>query len=583
MRIVRLWLGLVAVMSIALTGCSKREDVKLAEIKDRVITVGEYEDAYARVKKEFLPAENEDEAARKKEFLMTMVNRDLMAVKADELGYDKDPSIAQGMEAFRRMTTQVAFLKREIGEIEVSDADVKAYYDKMGTSVSFKRLLCDREEQAMEAYQALKDGQDFTSAITQYSKAEDAKDGGTVITAPFGQLLPELEGPVFDLPVGGFTEPILTLQGWVIIQVIKIDKNPKQEAAFEDIKERLRTQIYNQRESVAVNNYTEKLREQYGVTWNYDSLELIYNALPPDRSIDLAPPRDQEVYPILYFEADDLDKPVVSYPGRTITIKDFSDLYDRASFYNRPRREMRLGGIRGFLTLNVMNEISTDAVAKSDIESDPEVKNLLQTKKDELMVSLMYEDLVNKKTVVTYDRMLQFYEDNKDGMRQPEKRNFGVVVVGDVETAHKAQAELVEGRPVAAVASTYSLDGETLENHGTTGLLVRGQRQDVDPGFAMTEVGQVLPPYQVDSGWMVLKLMEIAPERVFEFEEARERIEQALREQDNEKTLKDLLAKWSEEYKVVIHDDNLKKVKLPERIEDQIKEQKAKKEVASKT
>ena len=582
MRIVRLWLGLVAVMSIALTGCSKREDIKLAEIKDRVITVGDYEDAYARVKKEFLPDTMDVDG--KKAFLMTMVNRDLMAVKADELGYDKDPSVAQGMEAFRRMTTQVAFLKREIGEIKVSDADVRAYYDKMGTSVSFKRLVCDREEQAMEAYQALKDGQDFTSAIMQYSKAEDAKDGGTVITAPFGQLLPDLEGPVFDLPVGGFTEPILTLQGWVIIQVIKIDKNPKQEAEFEDIKDRLRTQIYNQRESVAVNNYTEKLRDQYGVTWNYDSLELIYNALPPDRSIDLAPPRDQEVYPILYFEADDLDKPVVSYPGRTITIKDFSDLYDRASFYNRPRREMRVGGIRGFLTLNVMNEISTDAVAKSDIESDPEVKDLLETKRDELMVSLMYEDLVNKKTVITYDRMLQFYEDNKDGMRQAERRKFGVVVVGDTDTAHKAQAELVEGRPVAAVASTYSLDGETLQNHGTTDLIIRGQRPDLDQvGFAMTEVGQVSPPFQVPSGWMVLKLMEIAPERVFTFEEARERIEGALREQDNDKVLQDLLAKWSEEYKVVIHEDNLKKVKLPPRIEDQIKEHKGKKEVASKT
>ena len=46
MRIVRLWLGLVAIMSIALTGCSKREDLKLAEIKDRVITIGEYESAY---------------------------------------------------------------------------------------------------------------------------------------------------------------------------------------------------------------------------------------------------------------------------------------------------------------------------------------------------------------------------------------------------------------------------------------------------------------------------------------------------------------------------------------------------------
>jgi hypothetical protein len=348
MRILRLWLGLVAVMSIALTGCSKREDLKLAEIKDRVITIHDYEDAYARVKKEFLP-KAEDEAEAKREFLMTMVNRDLMAVKADELGYDKDPSIAQGMEAFRRMTTQVAYLRREIGEIKVSDADVKRYYDLMGTTVSFKRLLCDREEQAQEAHQALKDGLDFTSAITQYSKAEDAKDGGTVITAPFGQLLPDIEGPVFALPVGGFTDPIFTPQGWVIIQVIKIDKLNKQEAKLEDVMERIRTQIYNQRETSAVNAYTEKLREQYGVTWDYDSMELIFNALPPDRSIDLAPTRDQEVYPILYFEAEDLDKPVVSYPGRTITIKDFSDLYDRASFYNRPRREMRLGGIRNFL------------------------------------------------------------------------------------------------------------------------------------------------------------------------------------------------------------------------------------------
>ena len=103
MKFARLSLGLVAVMSIALTGCSKREDLKLAEVKDRVITIHDYEDAYARVKPEFLPKKEGDEG--KREFLDTMINRDVMAVKADELGYDKDPSIAQGMEAFRRMTT----------------------------------------------------------------------------------------------------------------------------------------------------------------------------------------------------------------------------------------------------------------------------------------------------------------------------------------------------------------------------------------------------------------------------------------------------------------------------------------------
>jgi hypothetical protein len=213
MKLVRLWLGLVAIESIALTGCSKREDLKLAEVKDRVITVHDYEDAYGRVKKEFLPKKTGDEG--KKEFLDTMINRDVMAVKADELGYDKDPSMAQGMEAFSRMTKQVAYLRKQIGEINVSDADVKSYYDLQGTTVNFKRILCDRKEQADEAYAALKKGEEFTAILTRYSNSDDAKDGGTVVSAPFGALLPELNEPIFKLPIGGY-RPIMTPQGWII-------------------------------------------------------------------------------------------------------------------------------------------------------------------------------------------------------------------------------------------------------------------------------------------------------------------------------------------------------------------------------
>lgn len=577
MKFARLSLGLVAVLSIALTGCSKREDLKLAEIKDRVITIHDYEDAYARVKPEFLPKKEGDEG--KKEFLDTMINRDVMAVKADELGYDKDPSIAQGLEAFGRMTKQVAFLRKSVGDIKVSDADVKRHYDLEGTSVNFKRILCDRKEQADEAYQALKNGEEFTSVLTRYSVSEDAKDGGTVISAPFGAMLTELDEPVFKLPVGGYTEPIFSMQGWVIIQVVKMDRVGKPRGEYEDVKEKIRNDIKNEREALAVNAYTEQLREKYGVTWNYDSMEIIFKALPPDRPIEQASSRDQEVYPILYFEAGDLDKPVVSYPGRTITIKDFSDLYDRASFYNRPRRELRLGGIRGFLTINIMNDISTDAVAKSGIENDPEVKKLLDLKRDELMVSLMYEDLVNKKAVVTYDRVQAYYNDNVASLRSPEKRNFGTVISSDQETALKAQEEMLAGKPMAAVAATYSSDPDVKKNRGQTGLVMRGQLPDIDNvGFGMQSVGQVSTPFQVSNGWMVVKLLEISPERTFTLEESQDRIEAALREQDNDKRLKELLAKWRDEFKVVIHDDNMKKIKLPVRTQDQIQDIKGKKE-----
>jgi len=582
MKFVRLWLGLVAIASIALTGCSKREDLKLAEVKDRVITIHDYEDAYGRVKKEFLPKKTGDEG--KREFLDTMINRDVMAVKADELGYDKDPSMAQGMEAFSRMTKQVAYLRKQVGDIKVSDEDCKKYYDLQGTTINFKRILCDRKDQADEAYAALQKGEEFTAILTRYSNSDDAKDGGTVVSAPFGALLPELDEPIFKLPVGGYTQPILTPQGWVIVQVVKIDRVKRQPDKFEDVKEKIRLQIKNERESLAVNDVTEKLREKYGVTWNEDNMEIIFKALPPDKSIDDASSRDQEVYPLLYFEASDLDKPVVSYPGRTITIKDFSDLYDRSSFYSRPRREMRLGGIRGFLTLNIMNDISTDVVAKSGIENDPEVKNLLDTKRDELMVNLMYEDLINKKTVITQDKIQKYYDDNQESLRSPEKRNFGIVITGDKEAATRAQGDMISGQPMAVIAANYSTDGEVLEKKGQTGLTIRGELPEFENvGWSMKNVGEVSEPFQVSNGWAVLKLMEIAPPRVFTLDEARSQIEGVLREQANDKLLNELLAKWKEEFKVVVHEDNLKKVKLPDRPQDKLPQAKKKPEQLTKS
>jgi parvulin-like peptidyl-prolyl isomerase len=226
-----------------------------------------------------------------------------------------------------------------------------------------------------------------------------------------------------------------------------------------------------------------------------------------------------------------------------------------------------------------MNDISNDAVAKSNIENDPEVKKLLATKRDELMVSLMYEDLVNKKTVVTFDRMQKYYDDNKESLRMPERRAFGVVVTSDQETALKAQEDMLTGKPMAVVSANYTSDPEILDKKGQTGLITRGTMPDIDKvGFEMKSVGEVSTPFQVSNGWMVLKLMELSPERLFTFEESHDRIEAALREQDNDKRLNDLLAKWKDEFKVVIHDDNMKKIKLPERRDQQIQDIKNKKE-----
>jgi peptidyl-prolyl cis-trans isomerase C len=564
MRVGRTLLGLGMGAVVALTGCAKREDAKLAEFKGHVITVGDFEDAYKKVDAQYLPKKTGQEGFR--EFLDTMLNREVMAAKADELGYDKDPAIAQGMDAFSRVTLQVAFLKKQVADkIKVSDEEVRRHYDNQGVVLSIKEILTDTEDQARQAYDALQKGLDFESAVRQFSKSDDAQAGGTVLTAAYGGLIPEIQDPLFATPVGKYTEPLLTEHGWVIIKVLDRHEGRKPKP-FEEIKDQMYTEVHRAKETVAMDQYTEKLRADYGVTWNYDNMMIAFNALPPDRPYEEAPPRSEEIYPLLYFDPADLNKPLVTYQGKSITIKDFSDLYDQASFFARPRRQFRLGGIRGFLTMPIMNEISVDVVRKSGIENDPDVAKVLKRKKEELMTSLMYDDMIAKKTVVTLQEMQNYYNDNMENFRVPEKRKFVMILAGDVASARAAADELRRGAAPATVATAYSIDEDTRTNGGLTKDLAKGENPEIDDvGFGLRKVGDVSEPFQTSRGWMVLKLMERQDAKVFSFDDAKSRIEAALKDKANDKRLKELLAKWKDEFKVVIHEDNLKKIHVQER------------------
>lgn len=565
MRIQRSWLALVVLAGVAVTGCSKREDLKVAEFKDQAITVSDFETAYEKVDPAYLPKATGLEG--KKEFLTTMLNKYVMAYKADELGYDKDPTVAQSMEMFTRMALQVAYLKKQVADkIKVSDAEVKTHYDNTGTSMECKQILTDTPEQAEEAYQAIQDGLDFDTAVRQYSKNEDASTGGMVFTAVYGQLTPEVQEQLFTVPVGGVTQPVMTTQGWVIMKVLRRNEG-RAKPPFEDVKEEYTTQVKNLKEAVALNKFTDDLREQYGVTWHYDNIAVVFNALPPDRSFDDAPARSQEVYPLLLFDPADLDKPIVTWQGgKQITIKDFSDFYDQASFFNRPRRAYRYGGIRQFLVERIMNEISADVVRKSGIENDPEVAKALKAKKEEIMVNLLYNDVINKQTVVTKEEIQNYYDGNLEQFHNPEKRKFGVVLAGDIESAQQAYRELRAGKPFRTVMMAYSVDEETKANNGETTELARGEQPELDAvGFSLRKVGDVSEPFQISRGWMVLKLVERVDEKYFSLEEAEGRIEGALHQEKNDKRLEEMLTKWKEEVGVVIHEDNLAKTKIVER------------------
>lgn len=554
--------GLFVSMAISMLSCSKgKEDIVLAEFKDRTITLAEFEDAYAHVNEKFLPTKSGQEGLE--QFLTTMLNKEVMAYKSDELGYDKDQSVHQGVETFKKMGLQAAYLKFKTADrVKVADDLVRKYYNHLGMKFAIKQILVDTPDQAEEVYGMLKDGADFESVCKEYSKAPDAENGGKVSTAVFDAYGPQFKFGVLDLEVGDVTEPIESPFGFFIIKVLK-KEDAKQKEPFEEVREKLREEIRAAQEALLANEITDEIRKAANVVWYWDNFHLVLEALPQDRSLTNPPDRREEVYPLLFFDEEDMEKPLVSYNDVTVAVKDFSEFYDRASFFTRPRREQRYGGIKTFLMERVMAVLVPEEMERSKIAEHPEVKAVIDAKREEIMVSRLYEDMVNQQTVVSDNMIRDYYADNTDRFKVPEKRRFGVILTGDIESAQEAYKQIKDGVRFRKVAMDYSIDEDTKETLGETVLLAEGEQPEIDRvGFAMENIGDVSEPFETSKGWMVLKLTERTEASVYTIDEAREQIRSAIKQRLNEERLNELLAKWKEELGVVIHTENLKKAEL---------------------
>jgi parvulin-like peptidyl-prolyl isomerase len=560
--------GLLIVVVISMLSCTKsKDDTILAEFKDRKITLAQFEDVYANVSVEYLPDKEGVEGYL--ELLTTMLNKEVMAYMADLQGYDKDQTVVQGMEAFEKMGLQAGYLKVMVADkVEVTEEQVQDHYNNKGVTLSVKVILCDTPTDADQVYALLEDGADFESVAKEHSKSPDAAEGGRIVTAHYGGYTPDVQRSLFNLPIGGYTKPIETPSGFHIMKVLRRAEASLKDP-FEEIEETIREEVRGHNELLLANDVTNGIRERAGVEWYWDNFYIAFSSLPEDRSLTNPPSRRDEVYPILYFDAPDMDKPLASYNDVTITVKDFSDYYDRASFFARPRREYRFGGIKSFLMERIMTVLVPEEMERSNIKEHPEIKAVMDAKREEFMVNRFYEDNINQATVVTADQVRNFYNDNKDKFKLAEKRRFGVILTGDLQSAQQALDEINNGARFRNVAREYSLDEPSRETLGETKLLFEGEQPEMDKvGFAIKNVGDISVPFETSRGWMILKLTEKTEARMFSLDEARDQINRILKQELNETRLNAELAKWKEELDVVVHEENLAKAEIKDRSDE---------------
>jgi parvulin-like peptidyl-prolyl isomerase len=197
--------------------------------------------------------------------IQDLINRELGIQKARKTGTDKDPVVMRKQEDILFNAQTSKDLEGEFKKIDVSDADVKKYYDEnkeYRTAHILYRLKTEpTPEEVKKAYEQSwelvkmlrKTPEDFAKAASQFSQTTVAQNGGDLGFQPPTRLAPEYFEAIKGQKVGFISEPVRTAMGFHVIKILGVK-------SFDQIDKNLYKKIiYDRKRDALIENYFKGL------------------------------------------------------------------------------------------------------------------------------------------------------------------------------------------------------------------------------------------------------------------------------------------------------------------------------------
>jgi foldase protein PrsA len=152
--------------------------------------------------------------------------------------------------------------------VKVTDADIKAYYDKNKAqferpeSREVRHILVKKEALADDIHAQLESGADFAKLAKRYSEDTSSADNGGKYTAVKGQSVEEFDKFVFDAETGDLSEPVKTQFGWHVIEVLS-DTKPKAVTSLNEVEQSIRDTLLREKQNEAMRKWVNDLDEKY--------------------------------------------------------------------------------------------------------------------------------------------------------------------------------------------------------------------------------------------------------------------------------------------------------------------------------
>jgi peptidyl-prolyl cis-trans isomerase C len=203
--------------------------------------------------------------------LREMIKRDLIArevlmQEAIKQGYDKKPEVKQALDNARQTIVINALARDYIEKHPVTDAEVKAEYDRFKATTGDKEyhvrhILVETEQQAKDIIAKLKGGAKFEELAKQSKDQGTASSGGDLDWATPASFPKEFAAGFVNLQKGGITEtPVHTANGYHVIKVDDI--RPAKLPSMEEVKPQIQDALAQQKLATYQEEMVKKAKVQ---------------------------------------------------------------------------------------------------------------------------------------------------------------------------------------------------------------------------------------------------------------------------------------------------------------------------------
>jgi parvulin-like peptidyl-prolyl isomerase len=175
---------------------------------------------------------------------------------------------AQARETIREQLVSKKVQEKIVGDVKVSDADIKQYYNTHKSqyvqpeSREVRHILVTKKALADSLYQQLKSGGNFAKLAKQYSKDPGSASNGGKLTVSKGQTVPQFDRTAFALKTGQISQPVHTQYGYHIIQALSAVKGATT-TKLSQVQASIKQQLEQQKKNDKLTKWLEDTKKNY--------------------------------------------------------------------------------------------------------------------------------------------------------------------------------------------------------------------------------------------------------------------------------------------------------------------------------